>query len=149
MKKVVAKSEDPEALRRVAAIIFENEEGKLLFYLRDDKPTIPFPNHWDFFGGHIDPGETPEVALKREIKEELGFELKDYHFFKEYPCTEGDVYPNIKYIYYGKLSIPESELTLHEGQKLKFFSKDEVPDINFANIQKRIAMDYIKAKISV
>ncbi|MBC7864020.1 MAG: NUDIX domain-containing protein, partial [Bacteroidia bacterium] len=45
---------------KIAAIIFENEENKILLYLRDNKPGIPFPNHWDLFGGHIEEGESPE-----------------------------------------------------------------------------------------
>jgi 8-oxo-dGTP diphosphatase len=31
-----------------------------------------YPNVWDVFGGHIEPGEQPEQTLVREIEEELG-----------------------------------------------------------------------------
>ena len=31
-----------------------------------------FPNVWDVFGGHIEPGEQPEQTLVREVEEELG-----------------------------------------------------------------------------
>src|SRR5215831_20245358 len=34
-----------------------------------------FAGAWDIVGGHIEPGETPEEALAREIKEETGWEL--------------------------------------------------------------------------
>ena len=44
------------------ALLFDRF-NRLLVYLREDKPEIPFPNHWDFFGGHLEEGETPEEAL--------------------------------------------------------------------------------------
>jgi 8-oxo-dGTP diphosphatase len=31
-----------------------------------------YPNVWDLFGGHIEPGEQPEQTLVRELQEELG-----------------------------------------------------------------------------
>lgn len=128
---------------KIAAIIFENDRGELLFYLRDNKPGIPFPRHWDLFGGHVEEGETPEQALVREVKEEIGFDLKEYKFFRKYECTEGDAYPNVKYIYSGRINIPAEELTLNEGDELRYFAPEEVPGIKFANILKMIVMDYI------
>ncbi|MGZ8454255.1 MAG: NUDIX domain-containing protein, partial [Candidatus Binatia bacterium] len=56
----------------IAQVLLFDRDGKLLIYLRDDNPTIPFPNHWDLFGGHVEVGETPERALCRELQEEIG-----------------------------------------------------------------------------
>ncbi len=133
-------------MKRIAAIILENDKKEILLYLRDNKPGIPFPRHWDLIGGHIEEGETPEEALVREVKEELGIELKEYQFFKKYECLEGDAYPNIKYIYTGKINIPFDEITLLEGDRPQFFNYDEIPGVNFANILKRIVMDYIETR---
>jgi mutator protein MutT len=36
-----------------------------------------YPDVWDFPGGHVEPGERPEDALRREVAEELGAELED------------------------------------------------------------------------
>ncbi len=133
-------------MKKIASIIFENDKGEILLYLRDNKPDIPFPHHWDLFGGHIEEGETAEEALVREVKEELDYDLKEYQFFKEYACETGDVYPNIKYIYTGKIDLPIDQLTLKEGERLQFFKKEEVPSIKFANVLKDIVMDYLRSK---
>ena len=130
-------------MKKIAAIILENDKGEILLYLRDNKPDIPFPNHWDLIGGHVEEGETPEEALLREVKEELDIDLTDYTFYKKYECLTGDAYENIKYIYSGKINLPIEEVTLLEGVRPQYFSKAEIPNVRFANILKSIVMDYI------
>jgi len=131
-------------VRTIAQIIFENEKGELLLYLRDNKPGIPFPLHWDLIGGHVEVGETPEQALVREVKEELDIDLKEFSFFRKYDCNEGDAYPNVKYIYSGRINLPIEEITLLEGDHPRYFSGEEIPELKFANILKGIVIDYIK-----
>lgn len=131
-------------MKKIAAIILENDKGEFLLALRDNKSWIPFPNHWDLIGGHVEEGETPEEALVREYKEELDLELKEYTFFRKYECLSGDAYDNIKYIYTGKINIPIEEITLLEGERPQYFTRAEIPDVKFANIIKSIVLDYIK-----
>lgn len=130
-------------MKKIAAIIFENDKGEFLLYKRDHKPGIPFPGYWDLIGGHVEEGETPEEALVREVKEEIDIDLKEYIFYKIYECLTGDAYENIKYIYTGKINIPIEEITLLEGERPQYFSREEIPNVNFANILKTIVMDYI------
>lgn len=48
-------------------------EGRLLLGRRaDDRDWLP--GAWDLFGGHLQPGETAQAALRRELREELGIE---------------------------------------------------------------------------
>jgi 8-oxo-dGTP pyrophosphatase MutT (NUDIX family) len=58
----------------VALII--DEQGRRLVQLRDAKPTIFFPDHWGCFAGALEPGETDERSLAREIDEESGLDLR-------------------------------------------------------------------------
>ena len=55
----------------VAAIIMVEELGYLL-QLRDDREGIWYPGHWGLFGGTVEPHESAEAALRRELAEELG-----------------------------------------------------------------------------
>lgn len=130
-------------MKEIAAIILENDKGEFLLYLRDNKPGIPFPAHWDLIGGHVEEGETPEEALVREVKEELDIDLKEYTFYKKFECLTGDAYENIKYIYSARINLPIEEITLLEGVRPQYFSREEIPDVKFANILKSIVMEYI------
>jgi len=132
-------------MRQIAQILLFDRDQRLIIYLRDDKPEIPFPNHWDLFGGHLENGETPEQALVREVREELGLELTDWRFFRRYECLEGDAYPNIKFIYYAALALSRSELTLCEGQRLTSISPEDRSRYRFANVLGGILEDFIAA----
>jgi len=47
----------------------------LLVILRDDRPDIPYPGHWDLPGGGREGQETPELCVLRETREEVGLVL--------------------------------------------------------------------------
>jgi mutator protein MutT len=44
---------------------------KFVLQLRDNKPGIAAPGQWSLFGGKLEPGESPQEAIKRELFEEL------------------------------------------------------------------------------
>jgi 8-oxo-dGTP diphosphatase len=49
--------------------------SELLVILRDDKPDIPYPGHWDLPGGGREGQETPQDCALRETREEVGLNL--------------------------------------------------------------------------
>lgn len=63
----------PLCLGDAVAAVIVDEYGRYLLQQRDDKPGIFYPAHWGLFGGGIEPGESDEQALRRELLEELDF----------------------------------------------------------------------------
>jgi len=134
-------------VKEISMVLLFDRQNRLLIYLRDDNPAIPFPSHWDFFGGHVEQGETPDEALVREVKEELGVHLSEWKFFRRYVCTQGDAYPNVKYVYWARINAVPEELTLYEGQALKGIGVEERKGIRFANILGGVLEDFIAAEL--
>lgn len=58
-------------IKVTAAIIIDS--GKVFIAKR--KPPGKMPGKWEFPGGKIEDGETPEQCLNRELREELGVEV--------------------------------------------------------------------------
>lgn len=58
-----------------AAVLFPYRGDRFLLQHRAD--TVKrWPGYWSSFGGGIESGETPEAALAREMREELGYEVQ-------------------------------------------------------------------------
>lgn len=64
-----------EQITIVVALI-KNEKGEILVAQRHGPSTPETHNKWEFVGGGIEFGETPEEAIIREAKEEAGINVK-------------------------------------------------------------------------
>ena len=58
----------------VSAVALIDPDGRVLLAKRPEGKSLA--GLWEFPGGKVDPGETPEAALIRELREELGIETK-------------------------------------------------------------------------
>jgi 8-oxo-dGTP diphosphatase len=109
----------------LAGAIIEHPELGLLLQLRDGiAPT--YPHHWGLFGGHMEAGETPDVAVWRELEEELSLTPKlvtTWRLGEDFPHPSG----GRVYIFYMNTIATLDDLVLGEGEAMHYA---KVSDIN-------------------
>lgn len=112
-----------KTVRVVAAVI--RSEDKIFATARG---YGEFKGQWEFPGGKIEPGETPQEALVREIQEELDVKIE-----------VGDLIDTIEYDYPSFhlsmdcfwCNVTEGEITLKEAEDARWLSKDELYSVDW------------------
>ena len=116
----------------VVGVILRNDQNKFLFYLRDNKESIPYPGTWALLGGYVEKGENLFGALKREIKEEINYDLESAVFVGAFDDKVG----NLVSVYKARFNKEISGLRLFEGQKLGYFNFEEIMELNSPKVLK-------------
>ncbi len=122
------------------SIIFVNDENKVLLSLRDDKPDLPYRNMWDVPGGHVEPDETPEECIVREMKEEMGLDLKDFQLF-----CKNEFDDRLEYTFWKKQNLEINKINLIEGQYLRWFTQQEAASTKLAYGFNKIVEEFYKS----
>ena len=112
-----------KTVRVVAAIIIENDK-----VFATQRGYGEFKDGWEFPGGKIEPSETPEEAIVREIKEELDTEVEVIELLD---TVEYD-YPNF-HLSMGCFicKIKSGDLVLKEHEAAKWLTKDTLGSVEW------------------
>ena len=94
-----------------------------------------FEGMWEFPGGKIEPGESPEVALKREIQEELGVDIE----IDEFLCTTEYDYPSFHLTMHCYLCRAEAgEIELREHKSARWLRPEELGSVEWLHADKEV-----------
>jgi 8-oxo-dGTP diphosphatase len=114
----------------VAAII--RKEGKIFATQRG---YGEWKDWWEFPGGKMEPGETPEEALKREIREELSTEIR----VDELLCTVEYDYPKFALTLHCYLcSLVTEALHLNEHEAARWLANDELDSVKWLPADREV-----------
>ena len=127
MENNVGKQKVLKCVRVVAAVIRDKKDGIDKIFATE-RGYGDFKGWWEFPGGKIEAGETPEQALVREIQEELTAKI-----------SVGDLIHTIEYDYETfHLSmdcfwaeVVSGELVLKEAEAAKWLTKDELESVKW------------------
>ena len=115
--------------RRSAAALLVNETGRYLMQQRDDFAWINYPDFWGSFGGAVEHGERPADALRRELREEIGYEARAITAFTTLRLVMPYAVPRRERIDYFVVPIREADLpglVLGEGRAFGLFTPEEL-----------------------
>jgi mutator protein MutT len=120
-------------------VIIQNSKGEILLGLRS-KTMLTYPSTWGLPGGMVDYGERVEETAKREVKEELGVDVKiikkSSNFYQHTP-TKDFKFHTVDVPHYAKIinGTPEPK---DETQEIKWFKPSEIKKMNLAYAHKEI-----------
>jgi 8-oxo-dGTP diphosphatase len=127
----------------VTCAIIERD-GLILAAQRSADMNMPLK--WEFPGGKIDPGETPEACLIREILEEMGIRIRvgvslpsSTH---QYPALTVTLYPFI-------CSIESGEIVLHEHSAINWLPPNELHTLDWAEADLPVIAAYLSVSDGV
>ena len=117
-------------IKVVAAII--QRDGA---YFATQRGYGEFESMWEFPGGKIEPGESSEDALKREIQEELGVDIAIENIL----CTTEYDYPSFHLTMHCYLcSIASGEIELREHKSARWLRPEELGSVEWLPADKDV-----------
>jgi 8-oxo-dGTP diphosphatase len=127
----------PAHLLHVACAIIENQ-GLALAAQRGAEMSLPLK--WEFPGGKIKNGETPEACLHRELKEELGIAVSVLEELSpathRYPAFTVTLHPF-------RCAIASGTLTLHEHAAVLWLQPQELLTLDWAEADLPVIDEYL------
>lgn len=117
-----------KTIRVVAAVIKTVNADKKIIIFATERGYGDFKGGWEFPGGKIESGETPQEALKREIMEELDTEISVQEWIDtvEYDYPEFHLSMDCFWC-----EIIKGDLVLKEHEDARWLTKEELEDVSW------------------
>ena len=112
----------------VAVGVLIREDGRVLLASRPEGK--PWAGYWEFPGGKLEPGETAEQALCRELREELGISVRACRLWQivEHDYAERDLHVQLHFFH---VTAFDGTPCARERQELRWVTPAQARDLPF------------------
>ncbi len=118
---------------RIAVVLLVDPRGHVLLQHRDEHAPRA-PDQWGMVGGHVEPGEDFDAAVRRELLEETGIEAAPGSLVlwqdTEFRYTDG--HEGHYRVYAGRTDLTDGDIVLGEGRAIVFVDPATVGDLDRA-----------------
>ncbi|WP_374455119.1 NUDIX domain-containing protein [Nocardioides sp.] len=117
----------PDDARGFAGVILVDGRGWILLQERDEHARID-PDVWGLSGGHLEPGETPDVGALRELEEETGVSLEpaDLREVGAFANDHRESYGtwDRMWVFAAAVDLTDADIDCREGRQIVFVDPD-------------------------
>lgn len=142
--------------RHFAQKAFIIHDGRVLAVQRS-AGDMAYPNKWDFPGGHVEAGESPEEALRREVWEETGLNIAAGESFAEVEVPHPPKAPRARLTISGHLAVSAdgnikttfaNQVESDHIQKIQWVPFEQLQDLKLAAPLEPLLAQFIAMFVS-
>ncbi|HEV7897027.1 MAG TPA: NUDIX domain-containing protein [Planosporangium sp.] len=135
------------AVLLLASVLLVNQDGAVLLQLREADARMD-PDRWGLPGGHVEPGEDPAVAARRELLEETGLRVHgDLRLFR-HDTFSARLRPGTRIdwrVFCGATVAGQEDVVLGEGAALRFVTPDEAAGLPLASRVDEVVRTFLSS----
>jgi 8-oxo-dGTP diphosphatase len=148
--RIVLSSQLPPAEMIATALVLAFDRDRLL-------QTHLAARGWDIVGGHIEPGESPEEAVRREAYEEAGARLRELHLLGYQrlrllgprPASYRYSYPDSYQVFYwAQIESLDEFIPTEEARERALFAPDDARELPFVRTLRELYLVALQAALS-
>jgi 8-oxo-dGTP diphosphatase len=124
---------DEAMTKRIVTAAVIEENGRVLIARR--KKGDRCEGRWEFPGGKVEPGESPESSLERELREELGIEVAVGERLCAHPFRVGEA-PMELLVY--RTRIVKGEIVCHDHDEVRWIAPRELDAFDLTDPDRRV-----------